>query len=72
VATFRGCWYTTSVHVAIYLIYFIRKSVAINKTEIINPKGDDFIAHTAEDLEFKREYGAELPKRKRGRPRKTL
>lgn len=60
-----------------FLIYLINKqltpvkSSAENK-EIINPGGSDFIYHSAEDLEFKRNYGQETTKRKRGRPRKVL
>lgn len=57
------------------VVYQIRQSVAVNtgnKKEIVNPGGSDFIYHSAEDLEFKRNYGSEEPvKRKRGRPRKT-
>lgn len=37
---------------------------------VINPKGEEFIEHSVDDLEFKREYGQE--KRKRGRPRKIV
>lgn len=53
------------------MIFLINKQVNTGKNkrvEIINPSGNDLIYHSAEDLEFKREYGQE--KRKRGRPRK--
>jgi len=58
-----------------FLIYLINKQltpVTTGKKEIVNPGGDDIIYHSAEDLEFRRNYGQETPKRKRGRPRKVL
>lgn len=58
--------------IAIYLIWLINKTltpVKRSENEVINPNGEDFIYHSAEDLEFKREYGQ--VKRKRGRPRKN-
>jgi len=52
------------------VVMFIKNSIkpTIGRKEIINPGGTDIIYHSAEDLEFKREYGQ--PKRGRGRPRK--
>lgn len=47
----------------------IKTQVKPSRKEIINPKGEEFIYHSAEDLEFMREYGQDKP-RKRGRPRK--
>jgi len=57
--------------IALYLVWLINKTLTPEKrgTRIINPDGDDIIYHSAEDLEFKREYGQ--VKRKRGRPRKN-
>lgn len=57
--------------IAIYLIWLINKTLTPAKKSdenVINPQGENFIYHSAEDLEFKREYGQ--VKRKRGRPRK--
>lgn len=61
--------------IALHLINFIYNSVVErkkrkNEITILNPNGEDFITHSAEDLEFKREYGQET-RRKRGRPRKN-
>lgn len=39
------------------------------KDDILNEKGEEFISHSVDDLEFKREYGQ--TKRGRGRPRKN-
>jgi len=52
------------------VVMFIKNSIkpTTGRKEIINPGGTDIIYHSAEDLEFKREYGQ--PKRGRGRPRK--
>jgi len=57
--------------IALYLIWLINKTLTPPKKSdenVINPQGENFIYHSAEDLEFKREYGQ--VKRKRGRPRK--
>jgi len=57
--------------IALYLIWLINKTLTPPKKSddsVINPQGKNFIYHSAEDLEFKREYGQ--VKRKRGRPRK--
>jgi hypothetical protein len=60
--------------IAGYLVWLINKELTPVKPskETINPAGDDIVYHSAADLEFKREYGQEKPKRKRGRPRKNL
>lgn len=46
------------------VVNFLQQTVSEEKTikrrgkkDIINPKGEDFIHHSAKDLEFKREYG---------------
>jgi hypothetical protein len=56
--------------IALYLIWLINKTLTPEKKKenIINPQGEEFIYHSADDLAFKNEYG----KRKRGRPRKIL
>jgi len=57
--------------IALYLVWLINKTLTPPKKSeenIINPQGENLIYHSAEDLEFKREYGQ--TKRKRGRPRK--
>jgi len=61
---------------AYYLIYLINIQLTAPKKEIEKAekpqKTVDIIYHTADDLEFKRNYGQALPKRKRGRPKKVL
>jgi len=58
--------------IALYLIWLINKTLTpVKKSDenVINPHGENFIYHSASDLEDKREYGQ--VKRKRGRPRKN-
>jgi len=57
---------------AYYLIYLINIQLTPSKKEEKKEKTVDIIYHSADDLEFKRNYGQELPKRKRGRPKKVL
>lgn len=39
------------------LVINIKQNAGVGSKETINPKGEEFIEHSAEDLEFKREYG---------------
>jgi hypothetical protein len=54
------------------LLYMIKKELTPVSVTKNQTKKDNFIYHSPEDLEFKREYGQEKTKRKRGRPRKIL
>lgn len=58
--------------IAYYLVYFIKLELEPRKVAAAPGKTDEFIEHNPPDLEFKREYGAEPIKRKRGRPRKDV
>ena len=59
---------------ALALVNFMWQALYMPKnkkaSEIVNSNGENFIYHSANDLEFKRDNGQ--VKRKRGRPRKTI
>lgn len=52
-----------------FIIFSIQEKRQTQKKE---RKKEDFIYHSAEDLEFKRNYGQEFEKKKRGRPKKII
>jgi len=58
--------------IAGYLVYFIKLELEPRKVAATPGKTEEFIEHSTADLKFKREYGAEPIKRKRGRPRKDV
>jgi len=57
------------------LVMNIEKQTTATRSKKLDELKDgvksDFIYHSADDLEFKRNYGQEEPRRKRGRPRKN-